>query len=66
MSRDRVVLCMKWGTLYPADYVNVLCNASRRHLTGAFRFVCLTDDAPGLVRWKTVNGCRSAEAGPQP
>jgi hypothetical protein len=23
-AQDRVVLCMKWGTLYPADYVNVL------------------------------------------
>jgi hypothetical protein len=39
---------MKWGTLYPADYVNVLHSACRRNLTGAFRFVCLTDDAAGL------------------
>jgi len=40
---------MKWGTLYPADYVNVLHSACRRNLTGAFRFVCLTDDARGLA-----------------
>ena len=26
-AQDRVVLCMKWGTLYPADYVNVLYTA---------------------------------------
>lgn len=46
---DRVVLCMKWGTLYPASYVNVLYNAVRRHLAGEFRFVCLTDRAEGLA-----------------
>ncbi|PZQ99875.1 MAG: glycosyltransferase [Cereibacter sphaeroides] len=46
---DRVVLCMKWGTLYPADYVNVLYNACRKNLTGDFRFLCLTDDATGFV-----------------
>lgn len=45
----RVILCMKWGTLYPADYANVLFSASRRYLTGPFRFVCLTDDPKGLA-----------------
>ena len=45
----RVVLCMKWGTLYGPDYVNVLFNAVRDHLDGPFRFVCLTDDAAGLA-----------------
>jgi hypothetical protein len=48
MTPDRTVLCMKWGTLYPADYVNVLFSAARANMTGAFRFVCLTDDATGL------------------
>ncbi len=49
MSRqDRVILCMKWGTLYPADYVNVLYSACRKNLTGDFRFVCLTDDSAGF------------------
>ncbi|MFC7702757.1 hypothetical protein ACFQXB_00935 [Plastorhodobacter daqingensis] len=48
MSQSRVVLCMKWGTLYPADYVNVLFRACRRNITGPFRFVCLTDDATGF------------------
>ncbi len=49
MSADRVVLCMKWGTLYSADYVNVLYNAVCDHLEKPFRFVCLTDDATGFV-----------------
>jgi hypothetical protein len=39
---------MKWGTLYDAEYVNVLFNAARANLTGPFQFVCLTDDATGL------------------
>ncbi|MDN5788415.1 hypothetical protein, partial [Pseudorhodobacter sp.] len=46
---QRTILCMKWGKLYPADYVNVLFNACKRHLAGSFRFVCLTDDALGFV-----------------
>ena len=29
MADDRTVLCMKWGTLFPPDYVNVLFNACR-------------------------------------
>ena len=48
MNDERVVLCMKWGTLYLADYVNVLYRAVCDNLTGPFRFVCLTDDASGL------------------
>jgi hypothetical protein len=40
---------MKWGRLFPPDYVNVLFNACRNAITGAFRFVCLTDDADGIV-----------------
>lgn len=49
MADDRVVLCMKWGTLFPADYVNVLFNACREAISGRFRFVCLTDDSEGFV-----------------
>lgn len=49
MTQDRIVMCMKWGTLYSADYVNVLYNACRRNITGAFRFICFTDDATGLL-----------------
>lgn len=48
MAEDRIVLCMKWGTLFPPDYVNVLYNACRGAISGRFRFVCLTDDAQGF------------------
>ena len=46
---DRIIVCMKWGTLYEPEYVNVLFNAARANMTGDFRFVCLTDDAAGFV-----------------
>ncbi len=49
MDRQRVVLCMKWGPLYPAAYVNVLYSAVRRNLDGPFRFVVLTDEPEGLA-----------------
>jgi len=39
---------MKWGSLYGPDYVNVLFRAVSAHLTGAFRFVCFTDDPAGI------------------
>ena len=45
---QRNILCMKWGKKYGADYVNRLYAMVRRHLSGDFRFVCLTDDATGL------------------
>ncbi len=43
-----IVMCVKWGKLYSADYVNVLFNATRKHLKAPFRFVCLTDDESGI------------------
>lgn len=46
---ERTVICMKWGTLYGAEYVNVLYSAVAKNLTGNFRFVCLTNDAEGLL-----------------
>ena len=45
---DRIIVCMKWGTLYSAEYVNVLHSAARANVTGDFRFICLTDDASNL------------------
>jgi hypothetical protein len=42
------VICMKWGTAFPADYVNVLHNACRRKTATPFRFICLTDEPDGL------------------
>ena len=45
----RQIVCMKWGTLYSADYVNRLYSMVRRNLSGDFRFVCLTDDPAGIT-----------------
>jgi hypothetical protein len=46
--KDRVVLCIRWGELYSPQCVNVLFRAVSRHLSGPFRFICLTDDPEGL------------------
>ena len=47
-TAQRHVLCMKWGTKYGPEYVNRLYAMVRRHLSGDFNFVCLTDDAKGI------------------
>lgn len=49
MTTNRVLLCMKWGTLYSSEYVNVLYNAVRDQTSGPLRFVCLTDDVAGIL-----------------
>jgi len=49
MPQNRIVICMKWGNLYTADYVNVLFNACRTQTACAFRFICLTDESKGLA-----------------
>ena len=47
-TAQRHILCMKWGTKYGPEYVNRLYGMVRRHLSGEFNFVCLTDDATGI------------------
>ena len=47
-SSERHILCMKWGTKYGPEYVNRLYAMVRRHLSGDFRFVCLTDNSEGI------------------
>jgi hypothetical protein len=47
-ASERTILCMKWGTKYGAEYVNRLYAMVRRHLSGDFRFVCLTDNSQGI------------------
>ncbi len=42
------IVCMKWGTLYGAHYVNKLLHSVRRNLRKDFRFVCFTDDSQGI------------------
>ena len=44
----KTIVCMKWGTLYPAFFVNRLYKAIRRNVSGDLRFVCFTDDGRGL------------------
>ena len=43
------IICMKWGTRYPARYVNILFRSVGRNLSRPFRFICLTDDPEGLL-----------------
>lgn len=45
---DRVVLTMKWGDVFPPSYVNRLFSAVSAHLSGPFKFVCLTNETEGL------------------
>lgn len=42
------ILCLKHGTKYSSQYVNILYNMVKRHSTVDFEFVCLTDDPRGL------------------
>lgn len=44
------VCCLKVGTKYNAEYVNILFDMVRRNLPAGFpgRFVCFTDDATGI------------------
>lgn len=42
------VVCMKWGTKFPPEYVNILAANVKRNLSLPYRFVCFTDDASGL------------------
>lgn len=42
------VICLKWGTRYPASFTNILYGSVKRNLSRPFRFVCVTDDPNGL------------------
>lgn len=42
------VICLKWGTVYSADYVNHLYTMVARHLSLPFRFICFTEQAEGI------------------
>jgi hypothetical protein len=46
---EKLVVCMKWGDRYGAEYVNRLWRSVRRHVSGDVRLVCFTDDATGVV-----------------
>lgn len=42
------VVCMKWGTLYGAKYVNRLYAMVRANIRGDLRFVCMSDNVDGI------------------
>lgn len=44
------IVCVKWGSMYGPEYVNVLYDMCRRNLPEGFpgMFVCFTDDPTGL------------------
>jgi hypothetical protein len=37
------IVCMKWGTLYGPEYVNILYGMVKRNITLPFRFICMTE-----------------------
>ena len=43
------VVCIKWGTKYPAYYVNRLFRGVSKHLNRPFRFLCFTEHPEGLI-----------------
>ncbi|MCK5450906.1 MAG: glycosyltransferase, partial [Candidatus Omnitrophica bacterium] len=42
------IVCMKWGTKYGPEYVNILYNMVKRNITLPFRFICMTDIKEGI------------------
>ncbi len=45
---DKLIFCMKWGSLYGPEYVNTLYSMVARNLTYDFSMVCFTDDPKGI------------------
>lgn len=48
-ENSNYIFCMKWGTLYGAEYVNRLYSMVKRNLTYDFKMVCFTDDEAGII-----------------
>ncbi|MEM1039689.1 MAG: hypothetical protein AAGI12_09500 [Pseudomonadota bacterium] len=44
----QTVVCMKWGTRYPSDYVNRLWSMISRNTKRETRLICFTDDSAGV------------------
>lgn len=43
------IICLKWGSRYPAYYVNELYKGVEKNLERKFRFLCVTEDPTGLL-----------------
>lgn len=54
MQKKVNVLCMKWGDLYSADYVNKLYHMVKRNLTIPFEFYCFTEKKEGIIPEVTI------------
>lgn len=48
MTEPVKIICLKWGTKYPAEYVNRLYRMVNKHLTIPFEFYCITENTEGL------------------
>lgn len=42
------VMCINWGTVYGAPYINRLYAMVENHITGPFKLVCFTDTREGV------------------
>ncbi len=49
-ENSNYIFCMKWGTLYGAEYVNRLFSMVKKNLTYDFKMVCFTDDEEGIIK----------------
>lgn len=45
---DKQILTIRWGTKYGPEYLDRLYGMAARHITGPFRFFCLTDRPEGI------------------
>lgn len=48
MANTRTILCIKWGSLFTPQEVNILYRACADHLSDPLRFVCVSDTPDGL------------------
>lgn len=42
------IVCVKWGSMYGPEYVNILRDMVARNISVEHRFICFTDDNSGL------------------
>ena len=49
-----IIVCVKYGTKYGADYVNKLYRGVQRNLTLPHKFVCFTENPEGLEEGVTA------------
>lgn len=47
---DQIIFaCVRWGSKYGPEYVNILSDMVARNCEKPYRFICLTDDTNGLL-----------------